>query len=148
MTKVLTLTSAMHDAGEKGGELIPKLVRPGALKNEGQRRALRDQAGKPELLCCPTPILHAAEDPPPFEHELSFLLALGNHALNRSLGVCAGVKSLGDLGRLLEELPRPFVDFLKVQAIIRGAATKLGSSLHDRLRINATYAQQVKSQMS
>lgn len=53
------------------------------------------------------------------------------------------MKSLGDLGRLLEGLPRPFVDFLKVQAIIRGAATKLGSSLHDRLRINATYAQKV-----
>lgn len=83
-------------AGEKGGELIPQLVRPGALINEDQRRALRHQAG---------------------------------------------VNSLGDLGRLLEELPRPFVDFLKVQAIIRGAATRLGSSLHDRLRINATYAQ-------
>ena len=65
-----------------------------------------------------------------------------------SLGAFAGVKSLGDLGRLLEELPRPFVDFLKVQAIIRGAATKLGSSLHDRLRINATYAQKVSLRVS
>ena len=55
----------------------------------------------------------------------------------------AGVNTLGDLGRMLEGLPRPFVDFLKVQAIIRGAATKLGSSLHDRLRINATYALKV-----
>lgn len=60
----------------------------------------------------------------------------------------AGVNSLGDLGRLLEELPRPFVDFLKVQAIIRGAATRLGSSLHDRLRINATYAQKVTPKVS
>ena len=60
------------------------------------------------------------------------------------LTVCvAGVNTLGDLGRMLEGLPRPFVDFLKVQAIIRGAATKLGSSLHDRLRINATYALKV-----
>ena len=40
------------------------------------------------------------------------------------------------------------MDFLKVQAIIRGAATKLGSSLHDRLRINATYAQKVIAQDS
>lgn len=46
MTEVVTLTLPIHDAGEKGGELIPKLVRPGALKNEDQRRALRDQAGK------------------------------------------------------------------------------------------------------
>jgi len=44
---------------------------------------------------------------------------------------------------MLEGLPRPFVDFLKVQAIIRGAATKLGSALHDRLRINTTYALKV-----
>ena len=64
----------------------------------------------------------------------------------KSLTLCvAGVNTLGDLGRMLEGLPRPFVDFLKVQAIIRGAATKLGSSLHDRLRINATYALKVVS---
>ena len=59
----------------------------------------------------------------------------------------AGVNTLGDLGRMLEGLPRPLVDFLKVQAIIRGAATKLGSSLQDRLRINATYAQKVMWQL-
>lgn len=51
-----------------------------------------------------------------------------------------GVSSIGDLGRLLEGLPRPLVDFLKVSAITRGAATMLGSTIHDRLRINATYA--------
>jgi hypothetical protein len=55
----------------------------------------------------------------------------------------AGVSSIGDLGRLLEGLPRPLVDFLKVSAITRGAATRLGSSIQDRLRINATYALKV-----
>lgn len=35
------------------------------------------------------------------------------------------------------------MDFLKVSAITRGAATKLGSSVPDRLRINATYALKV-----
>ncbi|EIE24434.1 ABC1-domain-containing protein [Coccomyxa subellipsoidea C-169] len=86
---------ATQIAGERGGELLPKLLRPGALRSEEQRRALRSQAG---------------------------------------------VSSIGDLGRLLEGLPRPLVDFLKVSAITRGAATKLGSSVPDRLRINATYA--------
>jgi hypothetical protein len=51
---------------------------------------------------------------------------------------------VGDLGRLLEGLPRPLVDFLKVSAIIRGATTLLGASVHDRLRINATYALQAR----
>lgn len=74
----------------------------------------------------------------------AFIVLLWPKPYHKSLGALAGVNSLGDLGRLLEELPRPFVDFLKVQAIIRGAATKLGSSLHDRLRINATYAQKVR----
>ncbi|CAL8467426.1 g6964 [Coccomyxa elongata] len=86
---------ATQIAGKRGGELLPKLLRPGALKSEAQRRALRTQAG---------------------------------------------VSNIGDLGRLLEGLPRPLVDFLKVSAITRGAATRLGSSIHDRLRINATYA--------
>lgn len=63
--------------------------------------------------------------------------------MQSSTYVLPGINSLGDLGRLLEGLPRPFVDFLKVQAIIRGAATKLGSSTQDRLRINATYALKV-----
>ena len=31
--------------GKRGGELLPKLVRPGALRNDEQRRALRTQAG-------------------------------------------------------------------------------------------------------
>ena len=53
------------------------------------------------------------------------------------------MSNIGDLGRLLEGLPRPLVDFLKVSAITRGAATRLGSSIHDRLRINATYALKV-----
>jgi hypothetical protein len=57
--------------------------------------------------------------------------------------VHAGVATLGDLGRLLEDFPRPLVDFLKVSAITRGQATRLGSSIHDRLRINAIYALKV-----
>ena len=31
--------------GPKGGELLPKLLRPGALRSEEQRKALRSQAG-------------------------------------------------------------------------------------------------------
>ena len=32
--------------GERGGQLLPKLLRPGALKSEEQRQALRSQAGE------------------------------------------------------------------------------------------------------
>lgn len=73
-------------------------------------------------------------------------LALGQAAFaiqDKPLGWLPGVSNIGDLGRLLEGLPRPLVDFLKVSAITRGAATRLGSSIHDRLRINATYALKV-----
>jgi len=38
------------NAGEKGGDLLPKLVRPGALRSDDQRRALRAQAGKTKSL--------------------------------------------------------------------------------------------------
>jgi hypothetical protein len=44
--------------GERGGQLLPKLLRPGALKSEEQRQELRSQAGEvatPEavwLACC------------------------------------------------------------------------------------------------
>ena len=52
----------------------------------------------------------------------------------------AGVDSLGDLGKLLEALPRSLVDILKVTATVRGTAAHLGAPLSDRLRVNAVHA--------
>lgn len=42
-----TVIMAMHGvkSGERGADLLPKLLRPGALKSAEQRRALRSQAG-------------------------------------------------------------------------------------------------------
>ena len=52
----------------------------------------------------------------------------------------AGVDNLGDLGKLLEALPRSLVDILKVSATVRGTASNLGAPLSDRLRVNAVHA--------
>ena len=52
----------------------------------------------------------------------------------------AGVDNLGDVGRLLEALPRSLVDVLKVSATVRGTASNLGAPLSDRLRVNAVHA--------
>lgn len=204
--------------GPKGGELLPKLLRPGALRSEEQRKALRSQAGAQLLtpfdlllgtvqsaaglmkcsigcesalkfrsciafLCawrlrsklsiplrkttkdcemrgCVSAkfrVFHDLDAPANTRHETHRPLSREGQALvhryreeNELWGQwCdrdqfhAGVSSIGDLGRLLEGLPRPLVDFLKVSAITRGAATRLGSSIQDRLRINATYALKV-----
>lgn len=52
----------------------------------------------------------------------------------------AGVDNLGDLGTLLEALPRSLVEILRVSATVRGTAAQLGAPLSDRLRVNAVHA--------
>ena len=52
----------------------------------------------------------------------------------------AGVDNLGDLGKLLEALPRSLVEILKVSATVRSTASMLGAPLSDRLRVNAVHA--------
>ncbi len=52
----------------------------------------------------------------------------------------AGVDNLGDLGKLLEALPRSLVEILKVSATVRSTASMLGAPLSDRLRVNAIHA--------
>lgn len=54
-----------------------------------------------------------------------------------------GITSPADLGRLLQLLPHELIDVLRVTAVVRGIAATLGGTIHDRLRINATYALQV-----
>ena len=84
-------------AGQRGGELLPAILRPGGLKTVSpeERKRLRSSAG---------------------------------------------VDNLGDLGKLLEALPRSLVDILKVSATVRGTAAHLGAPLTDRLRVNAVHA--------
>lgn len=82
--------------GERGGLILPKLLRPGALTSHEQRVALRSQAGKGR----------GAR-----KHVLCRAVALVKTCM-----LHAGVENVGDLGRLLEGLPRPLVDFLKVCA--------------------------------
>ena len=198
--------------GERGGDLLPKLLRPGALKSEEQRQALRSQAGGWTLLgmasfprdevvgaevqgvgamefrslssrrqhpshqllrvhtdALVTPLLglgrtsapkidaglaghiHPAAGADAHRQSSASTCAFkrpghASEGPSRSAALLpAGVASAGDLGRLLEGLPRPLVDFLKVSAIVRGATTLLGASVHDRLRINATYALQARA---
>ena len=52
----------------------------------------------------------------------------------------AGIDNLNDVGKLLEALPRPLVEILKVSAQIRQTTANLGATLSDRLRVNAVYA--------
>ncbi|DBB14885.1 TPA: hypothetical protein ACH3X3_004486 [Trebouxia sp. C0006] len=52
----------------------------------------------------------------------------------------AGVDNLGDLGKLLEALPRSLVEILKVSATVRSTASMLGAPVTDRLRVNAVHA--------
>ena len=84
-------------AGQRGGELLPAILRPGGLKQVSpeERKRLRSNAG---------------------------------------------VDNLGDLGKLLEALPRSLVDILKVSATVRSTASMLGAPLSDRLRVNAVHA--------
>ena len=62
-----------------------------------------------------------------------------------SLGVtsdisAAGLTSFGDVGRLIELMPRPLAQYLKGSAIVRATAAGLGCTIHDRLRIKAAAA--------
>lgn len=84
-------------AGQRGGELLPAILRPGGLKQVSpeERKRLRSNAG---------------------------------------------VDNLGDLGKLLEALPRSLVEILKVSATVRSTASMLGAPLSDRLRVNAVHA--------
>lgn len=52
----------------------------------------------------------------------------------------AGVDNFGDLGQLLEALPRSLVEILRVSATVRGTSAQLGAPLTDRLRVNAVHA--------
>lgn len=61
-------------------------------------------------------------------------------AERRRLQKDAGVNTLGDVSRLLEECPQPLVEVLRIGAVVRPLATQLGATVHDRLRINATHA--------
>ena len=58
----------------------------------------------------------------------------------RRLRSNAGVDNLGDLGKLLEDLPRSLVEILRVSATVRSTASMLGAPLSDRLRVNAVHA--------
>lgn len=52
----------------------------------------------------------------------------------------AGLHNLGDVQKLIELMPRPLAQYLRVSAIVRNTAANLGGSIHDRLRVNATAA--------
>ncbi|KAK9864814.1 hypothetical protein WJX84_010795 [Apatococcus fuscideae] len=52
----------------------------------------------------------------------------------------AGLETLGDVGKLLEQLPWELTSVLRITAIVRTQAAALGATLADRLRINAIYA--------
>ncbi|KAK9844787.1 hypothetical protein WJX74_006844 [Apatococcus lobatus] len=52
----------------------------------------------------------------------------------------AGLETLGDVGKLLERLPRELTSVLRITAVVRTQAAALGASLSDRLRINAVHA--------
>ena len=54
-----------------------------------------------------------------------------------------GITSPADFGRLLQLLPRELIDLMRVTSIVRSIAAGLGCTVHDRLRINATYALKV-----
>ncbi|KAK9814217.1 hypothetical protein WJX72_002441 [[Myrmecia] bisecta] len=88
---------ATRIAGERGGQILPIVLRPGGLNSVSpeERARLKSQAG---------------------------------------------VGSLAGVSELLEGLPRSLVEFLRISAIIRNTAAVLGAGIHDRLRINATYA--------
>ena len=43
----------------------------------------------------------------------------------------------------MQGLPRELLDLLRVTSIVRMTAADLGGTIHDRLRINATYALKV-----
>ncbi|KAK9795900.1 hypothetical protein WJX73_003785 [Symbiochloris irregularis] len=93
-----TATAIARDiAGEQGAEILPKLLKPGALQQmpQEERARLRERLG---------------------------------------------ISSPADLGRLLQMLPRELVDVMRVNSVVRGIAASLGATVHDRLRINATYA--------
>jgi aarF domain-containing kinase len=52
----------------------------------------------------------------------------------------AGVGGAAELARLAEDLPRPLFDCLRATAIVRHVAARLGVTVADRLRVNATWA--------
>lgn len=51
-----------------------------------------------------------------------------------------GLQNLGDVQKLIELMPRPLAQYLRVSAIVRNTAANLGCTIHDRLRVNATAA--------
>ncbi len=52
----------------------------------------------------------------------------------------AGLSSLGDVQQLVELMPRPLAQYLRISAVIRATSAALGCTIHDRLRVNATAA--------
>ena len=52
----------------------------------------------------------------------------------------SGLHSFADFSALLSEAPRPLLEALRLSAVVRNTATALGSTISDRLRVNAKYA--------
>ena len=52
----------------------------------------------------------------------------------------AGLHTFADFNQLLELLPRSLAHYLRVSAIVRAGAARLGATVYDRLRINAAAA--------
>ena len=72
------------------------------------------------------------------------LYCLHIHQERKQLRERLGITSPADFGRLLQLLPRELIDCLRVTSVVRGIAASLGGTIHDRLRINATYALKVR----
>ena len=52
----------------------------------------------------------------------------------------AGLHTFADFNQLLELLPRSLAHYLRVSAIVRASAARLGATVYDRMRINAATA--------
>ena len=52
----------------------------------------------------------------------------------------AGLHTFADFNQLLELLPRSLAHYLRVSAIVRASASRLGATVYDRMRINAAAA--------
>ncbi|KAF8056338.1 Adck1 [Scenedesmus sp. PABB004] len=63
-----------------------------------------------------------------------------NKQEQREMQRAAGVASFGDITQLLATAPRDVVELLRIAAVVRNVTATLGTSLADRLRINAGWA--------
>ncbi len=59
---------------------------------------------------------------------------------DKVLGATAGLHTFADFNQLLELLPRSLAHYLRVSAIVRASAARLGATVYDRMRINAATA--------